>query len=434
MRKTSILNLPIGRVAILILGLLAVGGAPAVSSESEGPPSLSLDEAIRLAFDRSPALKARKAELSQVEAELIGARTYPFNPELEVGSGDRQGPDTSSTDYEILLTQEIEIAAQRRKRISVGESSFAAAENTFHREQRRLAFEVELAFAEVLAWRELMEISEVDADLTRGLLDFATRRLEAGAGTQVALNLARATAGRSEKRLQQSVSAFKAGGHRLGEVIGLPPELRVEPLGQLTMRARDMPPLEELVEQALVARADLIANRHEMEAAENAIRLAKSLAFPNLKVGLFYAEEEGTDRIKGLGLQLPIPLFNRNQGEIARAQATSERQVAETSAAELAVRREVADAHAAYLAARDSAAALGYLVVGTFEENLSFLQRALEAGKIDAAEVLVFRREFVESQREYVEVLFDAWAAAISLDLATGSTPVPVPFHEETSP
>ena len=435
MNRRTNFRVRLGRMAFLILGVVVVAGGVSPSfAESDGPPSVSLEEALRLAFDRSPVLQAREAELRQVQADLVSARIYPFNPELEVSAGDRQSPDASSTDPEILLTQEIQIGGQRRKAISVGESAVAAAESLLRREQRRLASEVEVAFAEALAWRELMEIAQVDADLTRDLLDFARRRLEAGAGTQVGLNLARAIAGRSETALQQSVSANKAAGHRLGEVLGLPPESRVEPLGDLTLRARDLPPLSELVRHALENRADLVASRHEIDAADSSIRLAKSLAIPNLRVGLFYAEEEGTDRIKGLGVQLPIPLFNRNQGEIARAHATSERQMAETSAAELAARREVADAYAAYLAAKESANALTDLVVGTLEENLSFLQRALEAGKINAAEVLVFRREFVGSQREYIEVLFEAWVASINLDLATGSTRLPLPADEETPP
>ena len=234
MKKTPFLELPVGRVALLILGSLALGGFSSAFAAGEASPSLGLGDAVGLAFDKSPALRAREAALRQVQADLVRARTYPFNPELDLGAGDRQGPDVSSTDYEILLTQEIEIAAQRRKRISVGQSDLSAAESLLRREQRRLAFEVELAFAEALAWRELVEIAQIDADLTRGLFDFAKRRLDAGAGTQVALNLAQATAGRSEKALQQAIAAYKAAGHRLAEVVGLPPESRVEPLCELS--------------------------------------------------------------------------------------------------------------------------------------------------------------------------------------------------------
>ena len=54
------------------------------------------------------------------------------------------------------------------------------------------------------------------------------------------------------------------------------------------------------------------------------------------------------------------------------------------------------------------------------EESLELLRRAFEEGKIGATELLLFRRELVESRREYVETLSDAWRARVALDLATG--------------
>ncbi|NHZ73336.1 MAG: TolC family protein [Nitrospirae bacterium] len=435
MNKRTKSSFPLSGAVLLMMGFLAtsVGVSPSYA-ETEEPLSLSLEEALRLAFEKSPVLRARKAEFRQAEANMMRARIYPFNPELEVGGGDRQGVDGSSTDREILLSQELQIGGQRRKEISVEQAALVAAEYTLRRERRLLAFEVEISFAETLARRELVEIAQADAELTRGLLDFSQRRLEAGAGTQIELNLARAAAGRVEGTWRQAIGGYKAASQRLGELIGLSPERRVNAVGEIPLPVEELVPLDQFVQLAVDNRADLNASRHRIDSADNAIRLAKSLAIPNLKLGLFYAEEEGTDEIKGLGLQLPIPLFNRNQGGIARAEATSERQVAETAALELTVRREVADAYVTYLAAKESADALHDLVVGTLEENLSFLQRALQAGKINAAEVLVFRREFVASQREYIEALFEAWAAKISLDLATGSTRLPLSYQEETTP
>ena len=59
---------------------------------------------------------------------------------------------------------------------------------------------------------------------------------------------------------------------------------------------------------------------------------------------------------------------------------------------------------------------------------------ALDAGKIGASDVLLFRREFVEGQRQYVEALFEAQSARIALDLATGRTPIQFTPAQETQP
>lgn len=63
-------------------------------------------------------------------------------------------------------------------------------------------------------------------------------------------------------------------------------------------------------------------------------------------------------------------------------------------------------------------------MIGSLEENLRLLQRSLEAGKINRTELFLFRREFVESQREYLDAVSSAWQARVQLDLAAGRLPI----------
>ncbi len=86
----------------------------------------------------------------------------------------------------------------------------------------------------------------------------------------------------------------------------------------------------------------------------------------------------------------------------------------------LQVRREVVTARARYRASAQAARDLEQQVLGTLQENLRLLQRSFEAGKTSWTEVLVFRGEFVDVQRDYVDTVADARLAAIELDLAAG--------------
>ena len=70
--------------------------------------------------------------------------------------------------------------------------------------------------------------------------------------------------------------------------------------------------------------------------------------------------------------------------------------------------------------------------MGTLEDNLQLLQRSFEAGKTGWTDVLVFRKEFVDVQRDYVETLTNASIAGIELDLAAGKEPTAV--HQEFKP
>jgi len=422
-----------GAASFAVLATLALA-AQSSRAETEAPPQLTLSEALQRAFASSPVVQARRAEVRRAEARLLGARPYPLNPEIEFSAGDRRGPGETSTDRSIGISQEIQIGGQRRKGVATVEAAVEAARSVFERELRLLAASVEQAFAETLRARELNEIAVADVELARQLLRFSVRRLEAGSGTQVELNLARSTTGQTERALRLSESAEETARNRLSELIGLPAEAGLRVVGEQPMPEDRMLQLEELLASAIQNRADLAALHHEAESAERAIELSRSLRIPNVRLGAFYEEEEGTDEIKGVSLSVPLPLFNRNQGEVAQAQAEAERLAAEGSATELAVRREVADALAQYRSAREAARSLRDLVVGTLEENLTLLQKALDAGKVGASDVLVFRREFVEGQRQYVEALFEAQSARIALDLATGRTPIRYTPAQETQP
>lgn len=419
------------------LGLAVALSVSALRAQEPIAPGLSLEQALQLAFQQSPELTARRAELEETRARLVTARTYPFNPEVAVEGARRSGPGAESTDRRLEVSQEIEIGGQRGRRTSVALASLTASEARFQRVQRVLSASVALAFADTVRARELVRIEEADAALARALLDIEQKRLDAGKATQIELNLARAATGRSVRRVELARGAYLDARSALAEAIGLPPASPPEPVGDLAgvaTAAAGLPPLPELVRAALENREDLAAFRSEQEAALAGIALERSLARPNLVASAFQGREEGTDDTAGLGLTIGIPLFNRNRGRIAEAEAALQRVAAESATARLAVEREVASAYAISQAASAAAQGLGEQVIGSLEENLGLLQRSMEAGKISRTDVFLLRREFVESQREYVDALGEAWRARVQLDLAAARLPIPVDPNRSFEP
>lgn len=398
---------------------------------------MSLGGALQTAFERSPELAARRAELEQARARLVTARTYPYNPQVSASGARRSGAGAASTDRGLEVSQEIEIGGQRSRRVAVAEAALAGAEARFERDQRLLAGRVTGAFAEALRARELLRIDETDAALAQDLLRIGERRLEAGKATQIELNLARAAAGRSNRGVELSKGAYAKARAELAEVVGLGASAPPEPEGDLQSLAAgqaELPPLVELVKSALDNREDLLALQRETEAALAEVALERALARPNLVASAFQDREAGTDTIGGLSLTIGIPLFDRNRGRVAEAAAAAAQAAAEVAAARLAVEREVASAYATYQAARAAARGLGEQVIGSLEENLGLLQRALEAGKISRIEVSLLRREFVDGQREYLDALVAALQARAALDLATSRLALPSSLTRSRKP
>ncbi|MDY7091619.1 MAG: TolC family protein [Acidobacteriota bacterium] len=396
-------------------GLLMPLGAAA-----QAVPEWTLSKALEIAFENSPVLRGRQAEQQEVASRVVGARTYPYNPEVSLEFADRSSPAGSATDRGLSISQEFELAGQRSRRIAVADQELAAAEAVLARQGQLLAFHVESAFAEAVMARELLGVATTDADLSREVLAFSQRRLERGAATQIEVNLAQASAGRAERSLRRAQADYASARSRLAEIVGTRPQAPPEPVGDLLVPEAEPLPLEDLLALAFERRGDLLAAGQREQAAEAAIRLATAEGKPNLVVGGFFEQEEETDDIVGVAITLSVPLFNRNQGRIAESRATRERSRYDRAALRLAVEQEVVAAFNSLQAAGAAAEHLRDQVLGTLDENVELLQRSFEAGRIGATEVVTLRREFVASRREYIEALADAWLARIELNLAIG--------------
>jgi outer membrane protein TolC len=202
--------------------------------------------------------------------------------------------------------------------------------------------------------------------------------------------------------------------------------------GELPESWPNAAPLQDLEIRAIDQRQDLAALKIEIETSAARLRLEQSLAAPNLVLGLATGREADREDLDTVVAGVTIPIFNRNQGGIATARANQESAAADLALATLALRSEVATAASRYHATTRALAVFRETVAGTLDENLELVQKSFASGKLRASEVLVFRREFVDSRRELIEAAADAWLARIALDLTTGDTPLPTPNPDST--
>lgn len=408
----------------VFVGILA--RAAALSAQvTDVTPSMTLVQAREVARAHSPVLVVAEADVGAVQADLVTARTVAFNPEVELESASRTGTDTRSRDRGYGINQEVEIAGQRGKRVAVAEQTVAAAEARRDRRRAEVDAAVERAFGAAVVGRELVAVATLDVDLASKLRDFEEQRLSAGAGTPTDLNFARAAEARAKSRLEEARAAESTARAELAEVIGISPALAPSAAGPFPAMRGDLPPLDALVAQALPRRGDLQALRREVDQAQQTIALERALRVPNLRLGVFDRREESL-RIRGASVALAVPLFNRSQGAVARAESASARARAELELAELSARREIASAYAQVTSSAASVKALEQGLVGGLEESLSMLEQSFTAGKIGSRDLLLFRRELVEARREHVEAQGRLATATADLELATAGAISPV--------
>ena len=130
-------------------------------------------------------------------------------------------------------------------------------------------------------------------------------------------------------------------------------------------------------------------------------------------------------------LSVPIPLFQRNQGARATAQAEARIADAEQEAFGLQLLNLIEQNRAAVTGAASRLRTYGGEILPTFEENLRLLQRAFELGEIDILQVSVAREQFLRTQTDALDAYLEYFRAVADLEASIGTDLWPE-RHEST--
>jgi cobalt-zinc-cadmium efflux system outer membrane protein len=408
-------------LAVALVGLCLGAGR----ARADAPEALDVDSAIARALRDNPAIVAARSALSEADARVVGAGTYPHNPVLGLEAGARRGPSETSADLSVELTQSLELGGQTGRRRAAAAADRTQLRAEFETIRRALATEVRVAFVGWLRARELRVLETSLTSLAAAHLETAEKRLAAGATTRLEVNLARAEAGRARAALATAQGAEDAARALLAALMGRDPDAPLDARGTLTLVDAPMPAPADLRRLARERRPELEAARAAVEGARARLDAAEAAALPDVEVGAFFRREGADETVAGGGLSWALPLFARQQGERAEADAERVRRTAEAAATALRIDQEVTVALAERRAAYDAARALQDQVTGALDENLTLLQRAFDAGEIGATELLVARLEFRSAGRERIDALSAAEQARARLELAAGTLALP---------
>jgi cobalt-zinc-cadmium efflux system outer membrane protein len=266
--------------------------------------------------------------------------------------------------------------------------------------QRVLELAVATAFWEALAADKLVAVLEESRSLFETLNETARLRLERGEATPLEQNTARVRLAEAERRLASAKAQRVSATLRLMELLAMPLATPVIVRGEFP-GARTLDSESVLVARALGTRPDLQNLDRQIAAAEEEAQLANAEAWPDLALGVFYEEEE-EDKIFLVGLSVPLPLIDRNQGERHRSESAVRRLQAERDAAALSAESEVRRAYSEYEMAKRSVHLYDSEVLLALKESLGLLEKALGAGQIGLPEVILVQREVLDATEGYL--------------------------------
>ncbi len=291
---------------------------------------VTLDQAIALYHQHDARLVAAHAKLDVTAADLVDARIYP-NPELGISTGGTLHGDTAGPDvqYGGELTIPLLVGRQRAHRERAARAHIEATRAEIAAGAADGELEVRARYADLVTAQDRTAVIAAALADARGVRDIVAGRTTAGAASSYAVERIDLAIASLASRVDEATADEAAAAGELAIAVGMP-GWHPHATGTLELGAPLAPDPEH---PALVAdRANVAAARADLERAR-----ADATPIPSLGLQVFStAVPSGVGA--SVGISLPLPLFDRNQGARERARAESRRAELELAAkqAELA--------------------------------------------------------------------------------------------------
>jgi cobalt-zinc-cadmium efflux system outer membrane protein len=376
---------------------------------------MTLVEVLARAREQAPQIVSARLAVEEMRARLPGASLrLQTNPELEANLGNREGPDSRFTDFEIGLGQSFEPRSRRSARIAGANAAVAQSSANVDETTREVLPLAAGAHFRALHAQERIRLLGATQELAANVHSVADRRFKAGDIAVLDVNIARASLARvrAEREAAEVVRSLAVGDLR--QLLRMDGDIRVE--GELT-RGNE-PDLTALL-QAAAQRPELRALEAGVQEAEAEAQLGRTFGRPEYGVGVRYAREEGDQIVLG-GVTISLPVFSKGQELQAVGSARAARLRAQLDAARTRVQLEVRSSFEAYSRRIAAVRVLEADAIPGLDENETLTTRSFEVGQLGLPDLLLIRREILDTRSQYLDALLEAALARIDLDAHAG--------------
>ncbi|MFK5665728.1 TolC family protein [Pseudomonas shirazica] len=403
--------MPIPRKTAL-LSLLLAGVASAQASQSL---SLPLPQALDAAFAQNPELAAASREIGIADGERRQAGLIP-NPELSWEVEDTRR-DTSTTT--VTLSQPLELGGKRGARIAVAGAGQAIALLDLERQRNGLRADVVQAFHAALRAQTALELAQQSQALTERGLRVVQGRVSAGQSSPVEATRAQVQLAQAQAEVRRAQTQRSVAYQALARLTGSP-LASFDQLQAANLSPGDAPSADALLDQ-VEQTAEWRLAAAQVERGEASLGSEKALRIPNLTVSLGsqYSRED-RERVNVVGLSIPLPLFDRNQGNVLAAARRADQARDLRNAVELRLRSETRSAVNQWTTAMQEVQAYDRTILPSAQQAVDTATRGFEMGKFAFLDVLDAQRTLIEARGLYLEALASATDARAQVERIYG--------------
>lgn len=372
---------------------------------------LTLADLIGIAESSSPNLRQASADIESARGRTDQAGRYP-NPILMSGA---QQLNAGQSQYLATLSQEIVTKHKLDLQKCAAEREIFQAELQYLRTRFNLLTAVRQSYFATLAAQKRVDVLTRLVEIARKSQEAAQKLQDAGEGTKGDTLLLSIELEKAEVALENAQTALHAWSRQLAAVVGQR-GLRIDGVsGLLTVS------LDDFAHQ--IAVDDYVPYNAEVQIAEQEINRTRFLArradvepFPNVTVQSGYMYQvEPLHNYGILQVSVPLPLWNRNQGNRYAAQAAVGRAVETVQQVQNDIAKQMADAVGRFRQADQQVHRYEERILPQARESVAVSQQGFQQGQFDFLRLLQSQRALVESSLGYLTALENRWMAAAEL-------------------
>ena len=403
-------------VFILFLFMLGLASKSAWSEAQYG-----LQDLIDIAKRENPILDVLKAKEDAARSSVVTAESY-LNPEIEVGTGPSRfrTPNTSTNqrrNYGVNISQPLEFPNVRGAKKAVAESRVNYASSVTEATMINLSLQIKKAFYDVLQNEAVLKIAEGDRDALKNIREKVALRVEVGEAPRYELikadtELVAAQRDADAALLRISESKFYLRGlvsKSLTDSFGLVGSL---PPSDINLNA-------DFLKNEISKSPKLKQIKASADIAENRLRLEEKLINPGLTLNAGVDQDPDITSYR-FGISIPIPIWNRRQGQIGEAAAGYRELQAQYTDQELALKRDIESAFQRYLIAQQQVKTFESGLLEQAESVLKVAESAYRYGERGILEYLDAQRTFRLVRKDYLASKYDYVVAILEIEQLLG--------------
>ncbi len=425
--KQNILKLHFLASACVVAAITPMKAADALSVATNVPPptnSVGLEPLVADVLEHNPELNFYRAEIAAAKGERRTAAAWA-NPELSTQLGHKQvrggGLADEGVAWAVSVQQTFEWPGRIPLRKAIANRQIQLAELGFAQFRAALAARTRTLTYNLFTAQEKMSATREVADRFQQLREVLVQRDPAGLTPLLETRIIEATELTLKRKSSEALLTAQAAMLELNQLRGAPwtNALKLQSTHLLFTAA---PEPEVLLAIAQTNNFELRMRQVELEQQGFKLSLAKKDGYPAFTVGPYYSHEKASDREQqvGVGVSLPLPLWNRNKGNVETAEARL--QQAETSlyVTQRAVEQQIVEKALTYQAKLAEMAKWRPESVEEFRNAADLADRHYRLGAVPIATYVELQKQYLEAVEALLDTKREALEAGQELQRLTG--------------